>query len=114
MRSSLPLLPDSYITQERADIAGYLTRLDTTLAGNVQGFIAMQGVQVAGLFVHPDAQGKGLGGRLLRSQNARTIEVFEANHHARTFYARHGFRAATSRIHPETGLRLMCLLRRTH
>lgn len=91
-----------------------MDRLTTTVAGNVQGIIAMQGTQVAGLFVHPDAQGKGLGARLLHSQNAHTIEVFEANTNARRFYARNGFRAVTHRIHPETGLALMCLMHRPH
>lgn len=98
--------------QEREDIAAYMTKLATNVTGQIDGFIAMQGPMVAGLFVHPNTQGQGLGTRLLRSQNARTIEVFEANHPARRFYARHGFRPVHSRTHPETGLRLLCLIKR--
>jgi putative acetyltransferase len=79
--------------------------------GQVQGFISMLGTEVAALFVHPFAQRMGLGGRLLAGQDARSLEVFEANAPARRFYAKHGFRQTGTRLHEEAGLMLCCLTR---
>jgi GNAT superfamily N-acetyltransferase len=65
---------------------------------------------VFSLYVHPDGQGVGLGGRLLRAATDRlrtaghdmaSLWVFEANGPARTFYARHGFTPdGATRIEP--------------
>lgn len=77
--------------------------------GQLQGFISMLGTEVAALFVHPFSQRMGLGGRLLASERARSLEVLEANLPARAFYEKHGFRQTHSRIHEETGQRLCCL-----
>ncbi len=79
--------------------------------GQLQGFISMLGTEVAALFVHPFSQRMGLGTRLMASQNALSLEVFEANAPARAFYAKHGFRQAGTRLHEEAGLMLCCLTR---
>ncbi len=71
----------------------------------------MLGTEVAALFVHPFEQRMGIGGALLDSQNAQTLEAFEANPTARAFYAKHGFHQTGTRRHEETGLMLCCLTR---
>lgn len=69
----------------------------------------MLGTEVAALFVHPFEQRMGIGAALLKGQNARALEVFEANTRARRFYEKHGFRQTGSRTHEETGHMLCCM-----
>jgi GNAT superfamily N-acetyltransferase len=68
---------------------------------------------VFSLYVDPDAQGSGVGGRLLVEADAwfrseglaeATLWVFEANDRARAFYSRHGWSADGGvRVEPEFG-----------
>ena len=112
LRSADPPLSEKFIQTERTNIVNdYLPKVATTVAenGQLQGFISMLGTQVAALFVHPYEQGKGLGRRLLACQDARSLEVFEANTEARRFYHAQGFRQTHTRIHEEAGLLLCCL-----
>jgi ribosomal protein S18 acetylase RimI-like enzyme len=65
------------------------------------------------LYVHPRAQGQGVGTRLLAHAlgalaadglTAATLWVFEANHSSRAFYARAGWTAnGRRRVEPEFG-----------
>ncbi|HEY9039512.1 MAG TPA: GNAT family N-acetyltransferase [Roseovarius sp.] len=61
-------------------------------------FIARDGAQVHALYVHPRAQGRGMGRALLedakRSQTRLELYVAEANEAARAFYSAHGFAEA--------------------
>ncbi|GAB3807465.1 GNAT family N-acetyltransferase [Micromonospora zhanjiangensis] len=97
---------------------------DGTLVADLPGDAGVRGVvrfgpdpddpdagHVFSLYVHPDGQGLGLGGRLLGAavdrlraagHDAATLWVFAANASARAFYARHGFTPdGTTRIEPE-------------
>lgn len=68
---------------------------------------------VFSLYVHPDTQGLGIGGRLLTAAEHRfreadmhkaTLWVFAANAAARGFYARHGWQPdGAQRVEPEYG-----------
>jgi putative acetyltransferase len=64
-------------------------------SGTVQGFIGMLGTTIGGLFVHPQASGKGIGTRLIRHiadlRGPLSVEVFSANTRAISFYRRCGF-----------------------
>ncbi len=96
-----------------------------------RGIVAVQGQSVVGvirigrdpdeptvghvfsLYVDPDSQGGGVGGRLLaeadrwfgnQSLAQATLWVFEANARARAFYARHGWQPdGGTRVEPEFG-----------
>ncbi|MCQ0091810.1 GNAT family N-acetyltransferase [Roseovarius sp. M141] len=61
-------------------------------------FIARDGAMVHALYVHPRAQGRGLGRALLedakRGQRRLELYVAEANAPARAFYTAHGFAEA--------------------
>ncbi|PVA08943.1 GNAT family N-acetyltransferase [Pelagivirga sediminicola] len=61
-------------------------------------FIARDGALVHALYVHPRAQGRGMGRALLeeakRAQPRLELFVAEANEAARSFYAAHGFAEA--------------------
>lgn len=114
MRSAQPKLEDAFIEAERKNICDlYLPRLTTTVFeadGQIAAFICLRGREVSALFVHPKAQGQGLGTRLLQAQTPPlTLEVFEANTKAREFYAARGFWETGHRVHEETGLPLRCL-----
>lgn len=112
IRSAPPQMSEGFILGELGNIQrDYLPKLQTTVAenGQIQGFICMLGTEVAALFVHPFEQRMGIGSALLAGQDARTLEVFEANTPARRFYAKHGFRQTHSRLHEETGHMLCCL-----
>ena len=65
--------------------------------GAVAGFLALDGEGfVAGLYLAPEARGRGVGAALLAAAKARrpeglTLWTFVANEGARRFYAREGF-----------------------
>ena len=59
------------------------------------GFLARRDVEVSALYLAPSARGKGLGKALLDEAKAMghlQLWVFQANHAARAFYRREGFR----------------------
>jgi len=83
----------------------YLPSCDVWMAqgaGAATGFIALQGhANVAGLFVDPERQGRGIGTALLdrvRGKGPLSLEVAAPNFAARAFYRRYGF-AETARRH---------------
>lgn len=65
--------------------------------GQVAGFLALRGDEIAALYVAGDARGQGGGGRLIEDAKAGTerlaLWTFRANAGAVAFYERHGFRA---------------------
>jgi GNAT superfamily N-acetyltransferase len=65
--------------------------------GRALGFAALSADRLEQLYVHPDAQGRGVGGALLdRAKERRpggfSLWVFQQNEGARRFYERHGLR----------------------
>jgi putative acetyltransferase len=65
-------------------------------AGSPVAFLALKDDMVEHLYVHPDSQRDGIGSALLEAAKARRpgglrLWVFQRNHGARAFYARHGF-----------------------
>ena len=67
------------------------------LAGRVVGYMVVDGERLDHLYVHPEAQGRGVGSALLnkaRELSPRRIALatFQSNVRARAFYERHGFR----------------------
>jgi GNAT superfamily N-acetyltransferase len=67
------------------------------LEGNVVGFAALSDDLLGHLYVHPDAQRRGIGTALLEvvkreRPNGIRLWVFQRNEDARRFYVRHGCR----------------------
>jgi putative acetyltransferase len=66
-----------------------------TLAGPVAGFCVVKDERIDHLYVAPEHQGRGLGGRLLRHAMGRRLSLqlwtFQRNVRARRFYEKHGF-----------------------
>lgn len=73
----------------------------------VLGFIALLDDCVEALFVAPQAQGRGIGSRLMDFALARRgqlrVVVYKANEAARAFYAKAGFRPLCERTDNHTG-----------
>ena len=101
LTSSLPFLATVHTPEEDlAFIAGTVLPTQRVLVGCrgsvVVGFIAHDDAWVHQLYLVPEAQGHGLGSKLLEAAKAPTdalrLWCFQANHRARRFYARHGFR----------------------
>ncbi len=105
--------------------AVYMPKAEILVAGTglrVMGFVALvgsEGSHVGGLFVAPQAQGRGIGRCLVKAAAARhgalTVEVYTANTGARGFYGAMDFRATGSRAEDDQGRPhpLIALLRPT-
>jgi putative acetyltransferase len=101
---SLPFLPTLHTPEE--DAWWFSERLFTAnevwLAEEGEGprgYIAFRPDFIEHLFVRPEAQGEGLGPRLLEKAMESTAELslwtFQQNLRARRFYERHGFVVVT-------------------
>lgn len=82
----------------------------------VQGFIALIGNEVGGLFVHPSAQGQGIGRALMDWASLQheplLTEVFADNHAGLRFYEQYGFRETNRYFHKpteQTMIRMICM-----
>jgi putative acetyltransferase len=81
------------------DLAGVETLLGVRDdAGQVIGFIGVEGDEVGALFIHPDWRGQGIGRRLftyaVETLGATRVDVNEQNDQAVGFYRRMGFEVA--------------------
>ena len=80
----------------REAIASVCELFVATRDGSVVGYLALRGSYVDRLYVDPDAQGHGVGARLLEEAKQRSPTGLELHTHvqnegARRFYERHGF-----------------------
>ena len=75
--------------------------------GVMQGFIAMLGDEIGGLFVDPAHHGQGLGramvDHVVAQKGLLQVQVFEQNAIGRRFYERYGFTFQARSIHDATG-----------
>jgi GNAT superfamily N-acetyltransferase len=99
-RHSLAYLPELHTPEEDLEFFSnkvyrnnrvYVAILDETIVG----FIAFSDDFIEHLYLLPEAQGSGVGARLLdvAKQNAAFLQLwtFQRNQRARRFYAKHGF-----------------------
>jgi GNAT superfamily N-acetyltransferase len=104
VQTSLPFLPTLHTPEE--DAWWFSERLyaanEVWLAEDgtgPAGYIAFRAAFIEHLFIRPDAQGAGLGFRLLEKAREGAAELalwtFQQNLRARRFYERHGFVAVT-------------------
>ncbi|MEV4126187.1 GNAT family N-acetyltransferase [Nocardia sp. NPDC049707] len=100
----------------------YLVQADNWVAedanGRVVALLGMLGSEIGGLFVHPDAQGAGIGRVLVEFAAARhdsvTLDVYENNHKARGFYTTMGFAEEGRHPDEDSGHMLITLRRPGH
>jgi len=95
----LSFLPQLHTHDEdRAFVRDLVDRHEVWLAedeGRVLGFAAISKAKLEQLYVHPDEQGRGIGGTLLTKTKERrpagfTLWVFQQNERARRFYEARG------------------------
>jgi len=102
MRISLPFLPELHTAEE--DLWFVRERLMTSCeiwvadaGGEAVGYIAFKPGWIEHLYIHPEHQGRGLGGGLLdvalADGSERNLWTFQENRRARAFYERRGFTA---------------------
>ncbi|MCC8181269.1 MAG: GNAT family N-acetyltransferase [Planctomycetes bacterium] len=90
------------ITAIEPDAAHYLKKCDVLVvekAGELAGFMMMDGTMVEALFIDPDHMGKGLGTMFIKKAReiigpgvALRLDVNEQNDKARRFYETRGFK----------------------
>lgn len=102
-RSSVDATHDFLAAADRDAIesrlaSDYFPQVRLTVAeadGAPVGFAGTAGEDLAMLFVHADARGRGVGrallARVIREQGVRTVDVNEQNERAAGFYAHSGF-----------------------
>lgn len=105
VRTSLPFLPDLHTAEE--DLRWFEDNLFTKsqvwlaegAAGTPIGYVAFRPDFIEHLFIHPEAQGAGLGLTLLHKamEGSRELSLwtFQQNSRARRFYERNGFVVVT-------------------
>ncbi|MCY9871029.1 N-acetyltransferase [Vibrio barjaei] len=88
----------------------YLPNSDTFVyerAGRVLGFYSLVNTNLAALFVDPQAQGDGIGMRLItdakEKSQALSLSVYKHNCRAIGFYHRCGFSIVDESLDPHTG-----------
>jgi len=74
------------------DLETWVAELDDRIVA----FLALGDAGIDQLYVHPDAQGRGIGNRLVQLAKQRRpggleLYTFQVNTRARRFYERHGF-----------------------
>ncbi|MEX2633687.1 MAG: GNAT family N-acetyltransferase [Balneolales bacterium] len=75
--------------------------------GTIKGFFSLYENTLAAIFVSPDCQSGGIGGKLLgKAKELReilTLEVYKKNEKSVRFYEMCGFRKVSEKIDPLTG-----------
>ncbi len=94
-----PFLENDFVEKVKKDMREiYIPKAKTWVYeenNELVGFISMLGNEVAGLFVNPNQQTKGIGTQLVdfvaKLNNELEVEVFEKNKIGRSFYEKYGF-----------------------
>tara|TARA_R110002074_G_scaffold4288_4_gene21360 strand:+ start:15 stop:446 length:432 start_codon:yes stop_codon:yes gene_type:complete len=106
-----PFLPAAFVAAEEANVRDIYPQFAQIQAiepnGVMQGFIAMLGDEIGGLFVDPAHHGQGLGramvDHVVAQKGPLQVQVFEQNAIGRRFYERYGFTFQARSIHDATG-----------
>ncbi len=106
-----PFLSDEFLTREREQIREvWMPSAETWVfetEGSVVGFIALLDNEVGAIFVHPEAQGRGVGRALMdhaaSTRDSLYLDVFKENAIGRRFYDRYGFKYQFEHVQEETG-----------
>lgn len=110
-RIATPFLSERFIQEESDTIREiWLHKAETWVFendGRIVGFISLIDNEVGAIFVDPDAQGRGIGRKLMDHaaslHDELFLDVFEENLIGRRFYERYGFCVDHRHIHEHTG-----------
>jgi len=106
-----PFLSQEFLSEERENIRTiWLLKAETWVfeaKGAVVGFLSLIGNEVGAIFVHPDAQGGGIGTALMDHaaslRDELFLDVFEDNAIGRRFYEGYGFKFEYAHVHEPSG-----------
>jgi putative acetyltransferase len=78
------------------------------VSGQILGFVVVSGSEIAQIFVDINAQGNGVGTRLLNQakqscSGSLRLTTLEQNAQARQFYEKHGFVGGATGVNPING-----------
>jgi putative acetyltransferase len=112
-RLAHPFMTDTFIAQERINVAEiYMPNTDTWVV-EIEGFIALMGNEVGAIFLQPKFHGKGVGKSLMDKAEELhgdlEVEVFKQNSIGRKFYSRYGFETLEEKFHEPTGQQILRL-----
>lgn len=100
----------SYWRENAPSVREAIGKAEVLVAGEketVTGFLGITGDYIAGLFVKRDCRSRGIGKALLEQAKAGhpgglTLEVYQRNPRAVSFYLREGFGIKEKKTDPET------------
>lgn len=106
-----PFLSEKFLADEREHIRTiWLLKAETWVFeedSHVIGFLSLIGNEVGALFVHPDAQRRGVGTALMDHaaglRDELFLDVFEDNAIGRRFYEQYGFKFESKHVHEQSG-----------
>lgn len=115
--SGHPFIDPEYWRANQAAVRAQLAQtplLVARQAGDIVGFLGLQGDYIAGLFVATGYRDQGIGGQLLARAQAThdrlTLSVYHQNVRAMAFYVRQGFTSQTNTLEAATGQRTDTLI----
>ena len=112
-----PFLNDAFVEKVAEDMRNmYIPNSETWVfqEGNIiVGFVSMLENEIAGLFVLPNNQSKGIGTQLVnfvsKKHSSLEVEVFEKNSIGRAFYHKCGFKQLKQYAHKESRFNVLRL-----
>ena len=111
-----PFIPCAYWEGNLSAVRALLPQAEVLVAvqsGQIQGFIGLDGDDIAGIFVARAARSAGVGSALLgeakRRRSTLRLHVYRKNQRALAFYRREGFLTESVGTDPATGEEELCL-----
>lgn len=105
-----PFIPAEYWRAHQTQVQRQILQAEVYVCeseGAVQGFIGLAGDYIAGIFVAQGCRSRGMGGRLLayakQRHGALSLNVYQKNTRAVSFYLRQGFLIQSAGVDGDTG-----------
>lgn len=111
-RSAHRFIPARYWEDNLEQVKGMLPEAEVYVyedGNEIQGFVGLDGDYIAGIFVRAGVQSRGIGRELLETVKAfrgrLTLNVYQKNERAISFYRRAGFSVRQEQTDESTGER---------
>jgi putative acetyltransferase len=106
-----PFIDPEYIARDRRHLSEQRLPLEQAFLwerqGNIEGYIALDGTRINGLFIRVEHQRKGIGRTLVEHvkqlHDQLRVKVFQENYQAQRFYFAMGFEVVPEAETPQDG-----------